>query len=762
MKLKGKVIVLSIISVTSLLLFLFLLVNPLLLERYRDLEETIMAENVKRVENAFNNEINRLSMIVRDYAVWDDTYEFIQDKNEDYIRSNWVDDTFLSNQIHMVLYFDENEDLIYEKGLNLNDETTFDIADEIDKEDLVSFYETRKSGLIAGKEHPIILASHRIYPSLKNQTSTGILIMGIIVDDALVDRIADNVQLPLVIEEQIILDTESSNDYNIQILDKEKVQGSTYFTYDNNLGNMELSFIVDRTVYQSGSDILTWFYIFYGIISVILTFFIVVILDKYFIVRLKNLSNEIKYIQETRDLRKRIVPRGKDEVGTLEHGFNQMLDSLKLSQHEIQELAMKDSLTGLPNRRHFVDQLNKMLEEDSQQKVTVIFLDIDLFKRVNDTLGHYSGDKLLQELSARLKSCFADNSLVGRWGGDEFVIAMTVVDESAIDKKAEELLKSISDPVELGSFVFDITMSMGISQYPEDGTTGESLIQNADIAMYEAKRSGKSQFKYYRDIKQLSYFQNYVTLERELKQALKNKEFVLYYQPIFSDGGKVISGVEALVRWIHPEKGLIPPFEFITAAEEMGIMPDIGDWVLNEGLRQLHQWHTLGYDKLTLSINASKTQMMDDRFFKEVSEKLREYDIRPDRLGIEITESDVCDYLDKITEFTTKLKQLGVKISLDDFGVGLSSLNYLKEIKVTQLKVDRSFMRRIPEDQYDCALLSGICTLCEKLNIEVVTEGVETKQQFEYIANQNHKMQGYYFSHPVLPDQLEEQLRRLN
>ncbi|MBU9712844.1 EAL domain-containing protein [Evansella tamaricis] len=756
MKMKTKVFSISLVSVTTFLLILFLIINPVLLERYSTIEEDIMVDNIKRVENVLNNEFNRLNMVVRDYAVWDDTYQFIQEKNQEYIQSNWVNETFRTNNIELVIYFDENSQIIYQNGYDVHLQKSINLLEKLNINDIYSFLNQRKTKIVKGTNNPIIISSHPIYPSLENKAAKGTLLMGIVLDNDLVEHLAESIQLPIKLGD--IDYTGLTNGHSLEVLDNHYIQGAYYFPYENEDSHGEISFILERTIYKSGQESLRLFYIIYTVFSIFMTGMVLIFLDRHILSRVTNLSEELLYIQETKDLHKRITPKSGDEMGTLEEGFNHMLDSLLESQEEVHELAVTDSLTGIPNRKNFVENLNHWIQEMPENHVYVMFLDIDLFKRINDTLGHHSGDAILKELAYRLQNGVGKGNLVGRWGGDEFVIAIQQNKFQTPSEIAESLMDLISNPVNLGSFSFDITTSIGISEYPTDGNNGENLIQKADIAMYEAKRAGKNKYHLYKDMNTLSYFQNFVKLEKELKHGIKNKEFILYYQPIM-EGKNKICGLEALIRWDHPKRGMISPGEFIPFAEEIGLMPEIGEWVLCEGLRQLKEWHLMGYHSLTLSINASKAQMMDNRFFDLIREMLVSKGISPSKLGIEITESDVCGYIENIMEFTNQLKEIGVKVSLDDFGTGLSSLKYLKEIQVDQIKFDRSFTNNIPINDFDSALLSGMFTLCERLDIEVVAEGVETEDQFLYLQKMNQKMQGYYFSKPVSAEQITKLLQ---
>jgi len=494
MKLKTKAFSVSLIGVVILLIVLFLFINPLLLERYRKLEESMISDNIKRMENGYESEINKLYRFVRDYAVWDDTYQFVQDHSQDYIDSNWMKDTFYSNNIEIIIYLDETNGIVYAQGYDVDKDEMVPVTNKIDIAVLDGFLLKEKTGIVRGKFEPVILASHRIYPTLENQSSNGTLITGVTMNQKFIEKLAGVVHLPLVLNERS--DGLPGSEDAFEVIDKQSIRGMMYYPYENTSDVGEISFTLDRTIYQSGYQSLKLFYVIYALFSIVLTGIILILLDKHVLSRISNLSKEVKYIRVTQDLSRRIVAKGKDEIGELENGYNNMLDALTDSQEEIRYMAVTDNLTGLPNRKSFVDQLTMLVVRE--EPTTVMFLDIDLFKCINDSFGHHTGDSILITFANRLKTCIAEDGFVGRWGGDEFVVAIPKVDEGIISIIANNILIAVSEPVEIGSSSFKVTTSIGISQYPTDDTHVEKIIQNADIAMYEAKRSGKNRYKYYK------------------------------------------------------------------------------------------------------------------------------------------------------------------------------------------------------------------------------------------------------------------------
>ncbi|ADU28572.1 putative bifunctional diguanylate cyclase/phosphodiesterase [Evansella cellulosilytica] len=749
MKLKVKTAIVILSSVFTLLVILFISINPIMLSQYKQLELELVEQNNERVKSALNNELNRLKMIVRDYSVWDDTYQYMQDGNEQYINSNWVEDTFNTNNINFVVYISEEGELLYDQGYDAVTDSSVHIEELLDWEELQPFIFEQNSVIILGHEHPIFVASHQIYPSLQNAPANGVLLMGSVIDSTVVEALSATTQLPL----ELSL-SQQYEESTVKLLNDELIQGNYFFPIEGTSLEGNLSFTLDRDVYQSGRRGLIGFFTLYALISLCLTAICIYSLDKFILSRFTTLSDQLKEIQQSRDLNKRIVVSGNDEISSLKRAINHMLYALFQSQTEIQKLALTDELTGLSNRNDFRSRFEVMVKAEAQQRIAILFIDIDLFKRINDALGHYVGDTVIKETSKKLKENIPPDAIVGRWGGDEFIVALPFEEEREVVTLSKQLLLDIARPIVMKGYTFEITSSIGISTAPNDAKEPEDLIRQADIAMYEAKRHGKNQYRFYQDVAKYAYFNHYVSLENDLRYALQNNEFNIYYQPIMNADGNVL-GVEALLRWENRDKGMIPPDKFIPVAEELGMMPFIGKWVLKESIRQVKRWHELGYEDISLSVNVSKTQLVSNDFCSIVKTTLEECDFPPELLVLEITESDVAIYMEKLTLASKVLTEMGVKISLDDFGMGASSLHYLKEIFVDQLKIDRSFVNGIPSDSFDSALLSGIVTLCKKLKIEVVAEGIETEEQYIYLKEDNISLQGYYFSKPLPKDEVE-------
>jgi len=460
--------------------------------------------------------------------------------------------------------------------------------------------------------------------------------------------------------------------------------------------------------------------------------------------------------------------RSLDEIGELAHSFEEMGRNLQVSQDQINYLAYHDALTGLPNRRMLKEYLQRALAYADRQheKLAILFLDLDNFKKVNDSMGHQAGDKLLKELSTRLTDCMrmqdqlmrGDDPLqhsampretLARVGGDEFLLLLPgIKDPNSVAKISQRLLDKLIEPITVNKNEFFVSCSIGISLYPDDGEDVESLIKNADIAMYHAKKLGRNNFQYFNESMNMVAVER-IAMENALRKAINNKEFVLYYQPKIDIRSGEFTGAEALIRWQHPEHGLVPPNKFIPIAEESGLIVPMGEWIIDEATRQLCCWHKEGIE-ITLSINISTVQLNKQNVAEVIRHSIEKNKCPADFLEIELTETSIMDAHEQAASMLNDIKSLGVQVSMDDFGVGYSSFSYLRNLPIDILKIDRSFVRDITTDQNDAAIISAIIAMAHTLDLKVVAEGVETLEQLHFLHEQQCDIaQGYLISRPL-------------
>ncbi|GAE27624.1 diguanylate cyclase/phosphodiesterase [Halalkalibacter wakoensis JCM 9140] len=424
------------------------------------------------------------------------------------------------------------------------------------------------------------------------------------------------------------------------------------------------------------------------------------------------------------------------------------ISSRKQQEEEIQQMAFHDYLTGLPNRFMLEKKLNDEIVQG--QEIAVLFIDLDRFKIINDNMGHHVGDLLLKEVTTRLKSCLADNDVLFRQGGDEFIIILTNANRELATAVSTTIVQSLSYPFSINNYDIFTSPSIGISLFPEDGQTVEQLTRNADYAMYQAKKMGRNTFYFYSPPEVDAI--NPLSIEMELHSALERNELELFYQPkVNMKSGKVV-GAEALLRWNHPQWGLVSPATFIPIAEESGLIVSIGEWALREACKKNYQLCLDGYE-LVISVNLSPRQFTKVNLVQTIEKIIGETGLPPELLELEITESMTAN-MEQTIDTLTDLKRIGVKISIDDFGTGFSSLNYLKQFPVDTLKIDQSFVREL-SGKADEAIVKMIISMAHHLELNVVAEGIETKEQLEFL--QQHlcnEGQGFLFSKPVPEGQL--------
>jgi diguanylate cyclase (GGDEF)-like protein len=517
---------------------------------------------------------------------------------------------------------------------------------------------------------------------------------------------------------------------------------------------------------------------------------------------LLRLSAIARRITTERSYSLRVQDTGKDEMGILIHDFNTMLeeiesrdDQLKRHKQELEErvtqrtmeleqanrqLALSkeqaesvakrmeyhahhDDLTGLPNRVLMNDRLGTALAHArrDQSMLAILFLDLDRFKLINDSLGHATGDQLLRGVSRRLKGCLREGDTVARLGGDEFMILLPHITSSAdAGRIGNKIIEVLTEPCNCNGHDLHITTSVGISIFPHDGTDPETLIKHADISMYRAKDLGRNKVAYFTQEMNLTSRKR-LALETCLRRALSDNQFSLFYQPKVDISQNRIAGVEALLRWELPGSGSISPLEFIPIAEESGLIIPIGEWVLQTAFAQLREWHEAGFPDLTIAVNLSSVQLARPGFENILESALIDSGINPACAELEVTENVAMKNIESASATLGKLKKLGVTIAMDDFGTGYSSLSYLRQLPIDTVKLDKSFVSGIPESKEDSLIAQAIIAMAGSLNMSLVVEGIETIRQLNFFRQQGCTLaQGYLFSKPVTATEMLELLRK--
>ncbi|MBT8121923.1 MAG: EAL domain-containing protein, partial [Gammaproteobacteria bacterium] len=566
----------------------------------------------------------------------------------------------------------------------------------------------------------------------------------------------------------------------------------------------QIGLIYLRSDINAVHDRLTWFLGIVAIVlaaSLLLAFVLSSQLQRVITDPLLGLSAIARRVSTEKNFALRVNGRGRDELGNLIGDFNTMLeeieqrdDQLKKHQMELEqrvaqrtrelekanlELASSkeeaeavakrmeyhahhDALTGLPNRILLNDRIRSGLAQARRQQtmLALLFLDLDRFKIINDSLGHAVGDQLLRVISRRLKNCLREGDTIARLGGDEFMVLLPGI-RSAPDagRIGTKIINSLTEPVSCNGHELHITTSVGISVYPFDGSDTETLVKHADISMYRAKDIGRNKMVYF-TAEMNAGSRKKLLLETNLRSALEKDQLHLVYQPMVDITRNTIIGVEALLRWDHPTLGYVSPLEFIPIAEESGLIIPIGEWVLHTAFRQLRKWHDAGFEDLTVAVNLSSAQLSRPGFEDIMEIALRESDISPDKVELEVTENVAMRNIDSAIVTLEKLKDKGMNIAMDDFGTGYSSLGYLRKLPIDTVKIDRSFVSGIPDSKEDALIAQTIIAMAHSMNLSLIVEGVENVRQLNFFRQQGcHIVQGYLFSKPVRARNILKMLR---
>ena len=433
------------------------------------------------------------------------------------------------------------------------------------------------------------------------------------------------------------------------------------------------------------------------------------------------------------------------------------------AEENLKHLVHHDPLTGLPNRTLFLDRLKQAIKNALRfnENIAVLFIDLDHFKEVNDSLGHHVGDILLKKVSHKLKTNIRQSDTVARLGGDEFVIILDHFSNlNTINSIVQNIMHSLKEPLLIEDQEIYVTLSLGISVYPNDGEEADTLMKNADAAMYKAKEDGRNSHQFYTTDMTDKAMQR-IVLETKLRQSLAKNEMEVYYQLQMNSKTDELIGMEALIRWNDPKKGLILPDNFIPLAEETGFILELEEWTMKEAIKQFKSWNIAGFNTGSLSLNLSIVRLEQDGFIASVKETLQEHKCMENCFSFEVTESQIMKNPEKSIENLLTLNELGVKISIDDFGTGHSSLSYLKKLPIHKLKIDRSFVSDLSHDSNDREIAKTIISMAKNLNLEVIAEGVETQEQLDFLSqNDCNEIQGYFYHKPAPAHEIEPMLKK--
>ena len=785
----------------------YLILHTVMHDKINILEDKYIIENVERTKKEIFKEIEVLDTIVMDWAVWDNSYQFMIDKNPEYIKANLSEDTLNNLKVNIMLFIDNKGNLVHGEGYDLQKKENVPIDEALLKyikdHSLLQNNDVkyRKSGIITlnGKDL-ILLSICPILTSAGEGPINGYIVLGANFTEKKIADIGEelNSEIKLTFLKDFEYDRKffDLKDDKIQIdaVSDQKIIGRAFLDDIDGKHLLLLSIEKNRDINNIGeAGIKATLWLLLGLFF-LFAIIITVILDRGILLRFQELSNDIRKIGEGKDLSVRLKRQNiDDELTDVSNEINGMLGALERSQlflsksesalkkaieklqdevleHEktqeqIKYIAYHDTLTGLPNRNLLNELLvhSITLAERNNKCMAVLFLDIDGFKMINDIKGHGMGDQILQEVAERLLKTLRKSDVIARHGGDEFIVIIEELDNcSGVELIANKIINCFQEPFHLENQDYFLTTSVGVAVYPADGQTPDMLIKNADIAMYKAKENGKNQYLFCTPVMK-DVANETMELSTNLYRAIEKNELELYYQPQLSCHNNQIMGVEALIRWRHPVMGLISPAKFIPIAEKTGLILPIGEWVLRTACQQNKKWQEQGLPKIRMGVNLSLRQFHNNDLLNLVESVLKETKLAPQYLELEITETIAMKEKSYIINTLNAFRQIGVSIAIDDFGTEYSSLSYLKHLPVDRLKVAMQFIRGIGIDHKDEALAKGIIVLAKSIGMNVIAEGVETKEQLEFLKNHNcDEIQGYYFFKPLIEAEMTKLLITYN
>lgn len=812
MKLRNKVLITIGLAWALFLGLTYIGSRFFLVQNYLSIEETQLKRNLSRVDQSLQQISYALAIFSSDWAHWNEAYRFMQGTNPNFVKNNFTLPAFIDSFVNYIGYYQPNGKVLAEAIIDTKNKKLITKLPGLEKyifpgSSLLSITNSNEDihGYVLLNDQAMLINANVVTDGNKSQPALGVLITGRTLSSDLLKQISDQTRLNVTfltlheISKQPKLNAifknliNSSTTYSKEIINDEKVSGYMLIRdiNDTPIGMLDIS--NERPIYQSGLHTINFYLTSFLIIGIVFSIIIIFLLRSIILKRLEHLEHDLASISTNRSFKNRVQVQGNDELSFVASKVNSMMDAIQSAHEKLEQrveertqelkntnfkleeeiserktiekqlilhkehlvrLAHYDTLTALPNRIFFNEILNKALHHASRHNriLAVLFVDLDRFKKINDALGHLIGDQVLKEISERFTSVLRAGDVLARLGGDEFIILLADIEHpKLVSFVAEKILQACAKPIQINSHEFYISASIGICIYPNDGTSLEDLQRNADMAMYKVKRSGGNNYQYFTNEMNLQAHEH-IQMEAALRKAINNNEFVLHFQPQINLEDGIITGVEALIRWEHPEHGIISPAKFIPFAEETGLIMKIGEWALREACRINKSWQDQGYQPITISVNISPKQFRHQDIHQVVSNVLADTGLAPKYLEIEITETTMMDDVETAINRLNAIKAMGVNISIDDFGTGYTSISYLKQFPVSVLKIDQHFIKGIPQNRNDTAITVAVIALAHSLELKVIAEGVETSEQIQFLAEHNCDMvQGYYIS-PPLPE----------
>ncbi len=711
--------------------------------------------------------------IANDWGHWDETYDFMESKHPDYIENNLTESTFENLDLNFMVFISSDDNVVYQQFYSLENKAFVQTPPDFHITDnFISFVKLEEDvssiKKIGGAYY--FISSTDITDSSMTKAANGKMIFGREIDLSLQENLEkitgfrfnaiSALENAGSISKNNILTTLSTaySPAGDSIVIKLAI-ANQYRMEDS----IQIDFEMPRTLYVTSMKKVADFGILNTLLFVIITLVVIMILTNYLTKPFHHLLQEVTAIDTTKDKFLRLAEKGNREFVYIRKSINNLLAKIEDHQERIKNMALYDQLTGIPNRTLFIDILRRDISLSSRtgKIIGVVFIDLDDFKSVNDTLGHEMGDELIRQISKRLSGSIRKHDTVARFGGDEFLLILNNMAEiNDLQKKVEKIMDIFHEPFLLNKMEYFVTCSAGVSVYPVDGEDSETLVKNADIAMYNSKSNGKNAYLFCSQMIKEDLTEK-IELTNYLYRALERKELEVYYQPQICIENKKIVGFEALLRWNHPTKGQLLPGKFISLAEHTRLINPIGKWVLETVCSQIRRWRDMGLGTMRIAVNVSLIQFLDPEFLNIVKNTIVEAEIDPKSLEIELTESIAINKALNIEPILHALKEFGVSIAIDDFGTEYSTLTRLKNLSIDRIKMDMQFVHSISKSDKDDAIAKIIIQLAKNLNMNVIAEGIETENQLNFLSmNACDEAQGFFYYRPMKAEDAEKLLMK--
>ncbi|MBU3073481.1 EAL domain-containing protein [Clostridium estertheticum] len=760
MKLSAKLFKIVLLVSLVLICFLYIISKSFLVKSFTDMEIDKAFKDTKVVLNYIQNDLNNINDVNLDYSRWDETYNYMNNRNNKYIKDNFDDTTSMGGvKINFIFITDNQGNIVYKKNMKEDTKEMFTLAfaknvtSNISKLLSNNNIKNVKGTFLYGK-YPILISAQRITKGDGLGHSPGFLIFAKYYDKAEMDTLNQNTGLKTEIayyDKELILNNEfiRKNEF-VKVSNEKLIIGYGLINDIFSKPSFFVKITSERNVFKKAQNTMDFYFLIVLVALIIFSLSVFILIHVFVVRKIKIINEVVENVHNYYDVFPSIILKGNDEISELGSKFNDMFQRLKKSDETIVSLANYDALTGLTNRKKLLENITDLLR-NKNENLAVFFITLDKFKAINESFGHQVGDIVLAKVAERLENNIAKSKdVVSRIGGDEFIVIIrNLISAADATEIAEKIVKTLS-----GAYIYNdeslyIGASVGISLFPQHGNDVDALIRNADLAMYEVKNSGGHGYRLYNNI--MNYNNNrMLQMEKDLKSAMERNEFITYYQPIIDLKLMEVLSAESLIRWKCGDK-IIQPIEFIPIAKKIGEMVEIDNWMLLNACTQCKEWQNSGSKNFSISVNTSYKQLIQANFVQIVMNICRNQSLDPKYLNLEITEDDAMEDINLIIKVLLELKSKGIKISMDDFGTGYSSLSWLSKLPIDTIKIDRSLIINLDNNSKNIVIIKAIIAVADSLDIKVIAEGIETETELLTLKELGCQyIQGYLIGKPMV------------